>query len=109
MQARHLWPTLPAVKKASAQALVVVEGHCAGPRVCPLSRIRAGTVVCIKQLSAGPELTERLRELGLVEDQEIKLLAKEPGFICQVCNARLGLSRKVADSILVEALPSSTV
>jgi Fe2+ transport system protein FeoA len=97
------------VKQASAQSLVVVEGRCAGSKVCPLSRIQAGTVVCIKQLSTGPELTERLRELGLVEDQEIKLLAKEPGFICQVCNARLGLSRKVADSILVEALPASTV
>ena len=98
----------PPVKKASAQRLVVLEGHCAGPKVCPLSRVRAGTVVCIKQLSTGPELTERLRELGLVEDQEIKLLAKEPGFICQVCNARLGLSRKLADSILVEAVPAAT-
>ena len=98
----------PAVKQASAQPLVVVEGHCAGPKVCPLSRIQAGTVVCIKQLATDPHLTERLRELGLVEDQEIKLLSKEPGFICQVCNARLGLSRKLADSILVEAVPAST-
>jgi Fe2+ transport system protein FeoA len=95
------------VKQAPAQSLVVVEGRCAGPKVCPLSRVRAGTVVCIKQLSADPQLTERLRELGLVEDQEIKLLAKGPGFICLVCNARLGLSRKLADSILVEALPAS--
>jgi Fe2+ transport system protein FeoA len=72
-----------------------------------LSRVQAGTTVCIKQLSTTPELTERLRELGLIEDQQIKLISNEPGFICQVCNARLGLSRKVADSILVEALPAA--
>ncbi len=95
------------MKQALAQSLVVVQGHCAGPKVCPLSRVRAGTTVCIKQLSTSPELSEWLRELGLIEDQQIKLLANESGFICQVCNARLGLSRKVADSILVETLPAS--
>lgn len=95
------------MKQPLSDSLVVVQGHCAGPKVCPLSRVQAGTTVCIKQLSTTPEVTERLRELGLIEDQQIKLLANESGFICQVCNARLGLSRKVADSILVEALPAS--
>lgn len=95
------------MKQALSDSLVVVQGRCAGPKVCPLSRVQAGTTVCIKQLSTTPELTERLRELGLIEDQQIKLLANESGFICQVCNARLGLSRKVADSILVEAVPAA--
>lgn len=81
----------------------MLDGHCAGPRVCPLSCVRAGTTVCIKQLATVPELTERLRELGFCEDQQIKLLASESTFICQVCNARLGISRKLAEAILVEA------
>jgi Fe2+ transport system protein FeoA len=71
-----------------------------------LSRVEAGTVVCIKQLSTAPDVSVRLREMGFGEEQIIKLLARESGFICQVCNARLGISEKLADSIMVEALPA---
>lgn len=85
----------------------ILEGQCAGPGVCPLSRVRAGTTVCIKGLRTAPELTERLRELGFGEEQIIKLVACESSFICQVCNARLGISKKLADAILVEAVPAA--
>ncbi len=85
---------------------VVLEGQCAGGSLCPLSRVEAGTVVCIKQLSTAPEITERLRELGFCEEQRIKLLTRQSSFICQVCNARLGISRKLADSIMVETVPA---
>ncbi len=85
---------------------VVLEGQCAGPRLCPLSRVQAGAVVCIKQLSTAPDLTNRLRELGLFEEQQIKLLARDSNFICQVCNARLGISEQLAELILVEAMPA---
>ncbi|HWI56011.1 MAG TPA: FeoA family protein, partial [Bacillota bacterium] len=77
-----------------------------GPKVCPLSRVQAGVTVCIKKLSTTPELTDRLRELGFCEEKKIKLLSRDSNFICQVCNARLGISQKLADSILVEALPA---
>jgi len=95
------------VKSKRSETVYVLEGHCAGGKVCPLSRVKAGTTVCIKHLSTGPELTERLRELGLGEEQRIKLLARESNFICQVCNARLGISEKLAEAILVEALPAT--
>ena len=85
---------------------MVLEGQCAGPRLCPLSRVQAGAVVCIKQLSTSPDLTNRLRELGLFEEQQIKLLARDSNFICQVCNARLGISEQLAELILVEAMPA---
>jgi Fe2+ transport system protein FeoA len=91
------------VKKAR-QTYVVLNGECAGSAVCPLSRVEAGTVVCIKHLSTTPDVTSRLRELGICEEQQIKLLARESNFICQVCNARLGISQELADSILVEAV-----
>ena len=84
----------------------VVEGHCAGPSVCPLSHVAAGTTVCIKELVASPELRDRLRELGLGEEQRIKLLSSEANVICQVCNARLALSEKLAKAILVEPVPA---
>ena len=49
-------------------------------------------------------MTERLRELGFCEQQRIKLLTRDSNFICQVCNARLGISEELAESILVEML-----
>ena len=82
-----------------------VQQKCSGPATCPLSRVAPGTTVCIKGLSAGPELTDRLRELGFCEEQKIKLVSRNSNYICQVCNARLGISEKVAEAILVEALP----
>ena len=94
-----------AVKKSEASCKVV-EGQCAGPEVCPLNRIKAGTTVCIKELVASPELRDRLRELGLGEEQRIKLLSSEANVICQVCNARLALSEKLAKAILVEPVPA---
>ena len=81
-----------------------MDGQCAGGAVCPLSRVKAGTVVCIKQLAAAPEVRDRLREMGLGEEQKIKLLSRHSNIICQVCNARLGISRQLAESILVEPL-----
>jgi Fe2+ transport system protein FeoA len=76
---------------------------------CPLSRVKAGVAVRIKQLCASPEVQNRLRELGLCEDQVIKLLTSQTNFICQVCNARLAISEQLAQLILVEPLRTTVV
>jgi len=81
-----------------------LEGQCHQPFVCPLALVRSGAVVRIKQLSASPEVIQRLRELGFCEEQRIKLLARQSSLICQVCNARLVISRRLAEQILVEPL-----
>ena len=83
----------------------------ADPRceVCPLSRVKAGVAVRIKRLCASPEMQSRLRELGLGEDQIIKLLTSQTNLICQVCNARLAISQQLAQLILVEPLRSTVV
>ena len=83
---------------------VVRQGECAHPGTCPLSRVRAGTVVCIKELAASQDVISRLREMGFCEEQQIKLLSREGNLICQVCNARLGISAELAESILVTPL-----
>lgn len=72
------------------------------PTLMPLSEIGAGSFVRIKQISASPEVSSRLRELGFCEEQRIKLLSRNPSLICQVCNARLGLSTQLAGLIWVE-------
>jgi len=77
--------------------------------LCPLSRVKAGVAVRIKQLCAAPELQNRLRELGLGEDQIIRLLTSHTNFICQVCNARLAISEQLAQLILVEPLRATVV
>jgi Fe2+ transport system protein FeoA len=99
--------SFPAVKQKPKPEFEVIEGRCAGTEVCPLSRVQAGTVVCIKRLATAPDVTDRLRELGLGEEQRIKLLARQHSYICQVCNARLAISGKLADSIMVEAVRGS--
>ncbi len=95
------------MKRQAPSPLVILEGQCAGPEVCPLSRVRAGAEVCIKRLATAPEISDRLRELGFCEERKIKLVARQSSFICQVCNARLGISQKLADSILVAEVPSA--
>jgi ferrous iron transport protein A len=73
--------------------------------VCPLSQVRPGTLCRVKQLLASPEISIRLREMGFCEQQQIRLLTQERLMICQVCNARLGISSRLAEAILVEPLP----
>ena len=82
------------------------ESRC---ELCPLSRVKTGVAVRIKQLCASPELQNRLRELGLGEDQIIKLLTSHTNFICQVCNTRLAISEQLAQLILVEPLRPAVV
>lgn len=78
----------------------------AAPALLPLSRARAGCVVIIKQLTADPDVNQRLREMGFGEEQRVKVITLQNNVLCQVCNARLGLSAKLADSILVQQLGS---
>src|SRR5664280_206480 len=82
----------------------VEEGRCG---LCPLSLVQEGVAVRIKRLCASPEIQNRLREIGLCEDQIIRLVTGKTNFICQVCNARLALSEQLARLILVEPIPAS--
>ena len=73
-----------------------------GCEVCPLSLVKTGVAVRIKQLCAAPAVASRLREIGFCEDQIIRLLTSQTNYICQVCNARLAISAKLAQAIMVE-------
>jgi ferrous iron transport protein A len=79
---------------------------CPHPELCPLNQLRVGHAARIKQLSAPPEISRRLREMGFCEEQRVKLLSRESNVICQVCNVRLGISEQLAASIWVELLPA---
>jgi Fe2+ transport system protein FeoA len=85
----------------SSADIHVLEGTCAHAADCPLSQVAAGSTVCVKALPEGEEVSARLRELGLCEEQHIKLLSRHTHYICEVCNARLGLSEQLARAIRV--------
>ncbi|MBI3875944.1 MAG: ferrous iron transport protein A [Verrucomicrobia bacterium] len=91
----------------SPNKLTPVNGQCPQPELCPLDSVRAGASVRIKHLAASPEMNHRLREMGFCEEQRIKLLMKHTNVICQVCNVRLGISKQLAESIMVEHIPST--
>lgn len=44
--------------------------------------------------------------MGFGEEQRVKVITLQNNVLCQVCNARLGLSARLAEQILVETLPS---
>ncbi len=73
---------------------------------CPLTSVRTGVAVRIRKLCAEPAMQERLREIGLCEDQVIRLVTNRTNFICQVCNSRLALSQQLAQLIWVEPVLS---
>lgn len=77
--------------------------------VCPLSKVAAGTVVCIKQLAVSADEADRLREMGLAERRQIKLVSHRPNYICQVAGSQLWLSKDLADNIWVEPVKSGIV
>ncbi len=68
----------------------------------PLSEAPIGKKVRIRRLSTGPELSRRLRELGLCEHALISCVLKGHGnVICAVQNTRIGIDRHLASKIVV--------
>jgi Fe2+ transport system protein FeoA len=76
--------------------------QCDANPLCPLNRARVGTSVRIKRLPECEDVTTRLREIGLGEEQVVKLVSAQTMVVCQVCNARLAIGAALAESILVE-------
>ena len=97
-----IFPTLNEANKSPAEP--GPEACCPEAETCPLSTVAAGTTVCIKQLAVQPDVVNRLREMGMGEEQRIRLISRHPSLICQVCNARVALSQELAKAILVEPL-----
>jgi Fe2+ transport system protein FeoA len=89
-------------RKKPATACDTAPEACAIPAICPLNQVKAGTVVCVRELTTSPEISDRLREMGLREDSQVRLVSRQDSVICLVCNARVALSQKLAEAILVE-------
>ena len=79
-----------------------VPSLCREPGCCSLAQAKTGMILRVRELSAPAEIAGRLRELGFCEQQRVRLLSKHTNVICQVCNVRLGISRDLAQMIVVE-------
>lgn len=67
--------------------------------VTTLSKAGTGCLLRICQLDG--DNRQRLREIGFCEDLEICKLSDGRNMICSVSGARLALSRKLGDHVLV--------
>jgi Fe2+ transport system protein FeoA len=69
-----------------------------------LNEVVPGALVRVKRLLAEPTIGQRLREMGIREDQVLRLLHRNGNLVCQVNQTRMGLSGKIAERIWVEPL-----
>ena len=67
----------------------------------PLSEAQAGPLLSIERLDGNEKVCRRLREVGVCEKAEIRLLTRSGQMICSVCGTRLALSKALAKKIWV--------
>jgi Fe2+ transport system protein FeoA len=68
----------------------------------PLSEAPIGTRVRIRHLNTAPEVSRRLREVGLSEQAIVSCVHRGHGnIICAVQNTRIGIDHRLAGKIFV--------
>ena len=66
-----------------------------------LRAAKAGETVRVVRLEGQEPVCRRQREMGFCEMASVRVLATAGGLVCQVCGARVGLSGRLAESIVV--------
>ncbi len=74
-----------------------------------LCEARVGAKLRVRGLKSRPAICRRLREMGFCEFAEIHKVADNGALICQVCGARVALSRKLGKEIMVEAIRAEEI
>lgn len=70
----------------------------------PLRDAPLGRHLRVKHLALEPELSNRLREMGICEESSITcVMRSHGGIICEVLSTRIGLNGHLAGSIVVSA------
>lgn len=67
-----------------------------------LPEIPKGRKVRVYSLDGESIACQRLREMGFCEDAEVKVLTNNGSMVCQVCGSKVGLSKQVANAVIVE-------
>jgi ferrous iron transport protein A len=74
--------------------------HCSNVSI-RLRAAKAGETVRVVRIEGQEPVCRRLREMGFCEMASVRVLNTAGGLVCQVCGARVGLSRQLAESIVV--------
>jgi len=69
-----------------------------------LNHLPIGASGRICELAGDAGVCSRLRELGFCESAVIEKVAGQGTLLCQVCNARIALSERAAEHIIVELI-----
>ncbi len=93
---RWLTPFRPSVATADVSP--------AADQPVTLADVAAGDCVRVTRLLAFPG-AERLRERGLCETAEVRVVASGDPLVCSVLGVRMILNRQTAQGIFVERLP----
>ena len=66
-----------------------------------LRQLARGVPARVARLAASEPECQRLREMGFCEQAVVRVLTSGAAVVCQICGARVCLSRQLADSIWV--------
>ncbi|MDF1812138.1 MAG: FeoA family protein [Verrucomicrobiales bacterium] len=69
-----------------------------------LPAVAKGCRAVVVALDGEPSMQTRLRELGLYELAEVKVLRVNGSVMCQVNESRFGIDAKIAENVLVKPL-----
>jgi ferrous iron transport protein A len=69
-----------------------------------LCQVLNGQQVRIEHLKGEEGLCQRLREMGFCEESVVKKIADSGTLICKVCDAKVVLSKNLAEKIIVKSI-----
>ncbi len=70
----------------------------------PLTELPVGESARVCALEGGPDLCQRLREIGFGESVVIEKISGTGTLLCRVCGTRIALSDRAARHIVVEPI-----
>ncbi len=76
------------------------KGSAAGSPLT-LRQLGRGVTARVARLAASEGECQRLREMGFCEQAIVRVLTPGAAVVCQICGARVCLSRQLADAIWV--------
>ena len=73
------------------------------PTPCSLAELSAGRVARVLQVDTPGDDSARLKSLGICVGRQVQLMQSGDPLIVRVLGARVGLSRRLAQEVVVEA------
>ena len=68
-----------------------------------LTTARTGDRVKVHAIRGANGLTQRLRELGVLEGRTLEVISSDEALICRVGDCRFGMPRRLAGCVVIES------